>query len=121
MGTRRQKTAMTAVAVCWIAATLGQVATGHLTAPLIASDVMFSLWLLWFAWRGSAWWVWLILALQAARLMLHALVYGASVGVPYAAIYDTLSLAGLTVLALAAVRDARRAKAESGRPDGAAP
>jgi hypothetical protein len=108
MGSRRQKTVMTAVVVCWIAATLAQVFTGHLMAPLVAGDVVFSLWMLWFAWRGATWWVWVLLVVQASRLILHAAVYGASAGIAYASIYDGLSLIGLVVLALAAVLHARR-------------
>jgi hypothetical protein len=112
MGSRRQKTVMTAVVVCWIAATLGQVFTGHMTAPLVAGDVVFSLWMLWFAWRGATWWVWVLLAIQASRLILHAVVYGAAAGVPYAAIYDSLSLIALVVLTTAAVLHARRPTSE---------
>jgi hypothetical protein len=112
MGDRRQKTAMIAVAICWIAATLGQVVTGHMTAPLVVGDVVFSLWMLWFAWRGASWWIWVLLAVQASRLVLHSVVYGFSAGIPYATIYDSLSLIGLVVLALAAVLHARRPAGE---------
>jgi len=109
LGGRRLKTAMIAVLVCWIAATAGQLLTRQLAAPLIVGDVVFSLWLLWFAWKGPAWWIWTLFAIQAGRLMLHAVAFGAPPGIPYAAIYDTSSLAGLAVLAIAAVVSRRRA------------
>ena len=108
MGSRRQKVVMTAVLVCWIAATLGQVLTGHLTVPLIAMDVVFALWLLWYAWGHAEWWIWAVLALSAAHLLLHAVAYGAPAGIPYPALYDVLSLGALVVIAIAAVLHARR-------------
>lgn len=111
MGSGRQKTAMVALLVCWIGATLGQVATGDLTVPLIVGDVLFSLWLLWFAWRGPEWWVWVLLGVESARLMLHALAYGASMETAYTLINNFLSLSGLVDLAAAALLEARRTRA----------
>lgn len=118
VGGQRQKTAMTAVLLCWIAATLGQIATGRLLVPLIVGDVVFSLWLLWFAWRKPEWWVLVLLAIEGARLVMHATIYGASAGVPYALLNNTLSLAGLAVLAAAALVDARlRARRQGPQPE----
>ncbi len=118
VGAQRQKTAMTAVLLCWIAATLGQIATGRLLVPLIVGDVVFSLWLLWFAWRKPEWWVLVLLAIEGARLVMHATIYGASAGVPYALLNNTLSLAGLAVLAAAALVDARlRARRQGPQPE----
>ena len=102
---------MTAVLLCWIGATLGQLLTGDLTVPLIVGDVLFSLWLLWFAWRRPQWWIWVLLGIEAARLMLHALAYGASMETAYTVINNVLSLSGLVDLAAAAVIEARRTRA----------
>ncbi len=110
LGSRRQKVAMTAVMLCWIGATLGQVLTGELTLPLIAGDAVFSLWLLWFAWRGPEWWVWVLLAVEAARLMLHSIAYGASMETGYTILNNCLSLSGLADLTAAALIQAWSAR-----------
>ncbi len=102
---------MIALLVCWIGAALGQVLTGDLTLPLIVGDVVFSLWLLWFAWRRPEWWVCILLGVEGARLMLHALAYGASMETTYTLINNLLSLSGLLDLAAAAVLEARRVRA----------
>lgn len=109
LGSRRQKVMLTAVLVCWIGGTVGQVLTGHITAPLIAADIVFGLWILWYASRKAEWWIWTLLALTAGHLLLHAVAYGAAAGIPYAFLYDALSLAGLAVLAIAAVLHGRQA------------
>ena len=110
LGSRRQKVATTALLICWIAAASAQVRTGEVTVRLIVGDVIFSLWLLWFAWRKPEWWIWALLAIQAARLMLHALAYGAAMEAAYTLFNNGLSLVLLAALAAAALLEARRAK-----------
>jgi hypothetical protein len=102
LGERTHKTVMIAVLVCWLGATAGQIVTGHLTAPLVIGDIVFAVWLVWFACRHPAWWVWAVFAIEAMRLVLHASQYGET-WLPYTVINNTLSLSGLFVLALAAV------------------
>ena len=108
LGSQRQKTAMAAVLVCWIGATLGQMLSGDLTIPLIVGDVVFSLWLFWFVWRRPEWWLWCLLAIEGARLLLHAVAYEAFPGAAYTIANNTLSLAALATLAAAAMWGARR-------------
>ena len=112
LGDRDQKTVMTAVLVCWLGATAGQILTGHLTAPLVAGDVVFAIWLVWFAYRHPAWWVWTLFAVEGARLVLHATQYGQA-WLPYATINNTLSLGALALLAVAAVLGWRKRRAET--------
>ncbi len=102
LGGRRQKVMLTAVLVCWIGATVGQVVTGHITAPLIVGDLAFAFWILWSASRKAEWWIWAMLAITAGHLLLHAFAYGAAPWRPYSALYDTFSFGGLAILALAA-------------------
>ena len=101
LGSQRQKTAMAAVLICWIGATLGQMLSGDLTMPLIVGDVVFSLWLFWFVWRRPEWWLWCLLAIEGARLLLHAVAYEAFPGAAYTIANNTLSLAALATLAAA--------------------
>ena len=108
LGSQRQKTTMAAVLVCWIGATLGQMLSGEIFVPLIVGDVVFSLWLFWFVWRGPEWWLWTLLAIEGVRLSLHALAYQAFPGPAYAFANNTLSLAGLAALAAAAIGRSRR-------------
>ena len=113
LGDREQKTVMTAVLVCWLGATAGQIVTGHLTAPLIIGDIVFALWLVWYACRHPAWWVWAVFACEAGHLVLHASQVGET-WLPYSLINNTLSLAALAVLAIAAVLGWRARRAEKG-------
>ena len=108
LGSQRQKTAMAAVLICWIGATVGQMLSGDLTVPLIVGDVVFSLWLFWFVWRRPEWWLWSVLAIEGARLLLHAVAYAAFPGAAYTMANNALSLAGLANLAAAAIWAARR-------------
>ncbi len=110
LGSRDQKAVMTAVLACWLAATAGQVLTGKLIAPLIAGDVVFALWLVWFVWRRPAWWAWALFGIEGARLLLHATQFGEP-WLPYKTLNNSLSLAALFLLALAAVLHARRPRA----------
>ena len=112
LGSRRQKITLTAVLACWIGGTIGQVVTGHITAPLIVADVVFAFWILWYASGMTEWWIWTLLALAAGHLLLHAVAFGAPPGIPYSTLYDALSLGGLAVLAVAAIIDSRRAASE---------
>jgi hypothetical protein len=114
LGDKGQKTVMTAVLICWLGGTAGQILTGHLTAPLVAADILFAVWLVWFACRHPAWWVWTVFAVEALRLVLHASQYGEE-WLPYTLINNTLSLGGLAVLAVAAVLG-RRASSSSAHP-----
>ena len=82
--------------------------SGDLTVPLIVGDVVFSLWLFWFVWRRPEWWLWSVLAIEGARLLLHAVAYAAFPGAAYTMANNALSLAGLANLAAAAIWAARR-------------
>ncbi len=107
LGSRRHKIMLTAVLVCWIGSTIGQLVTRHMTAPLIVGDLAFAIWILWFASRKAQWWVWAMLAVTAGHLLLHAFAYGDPAWIPYSLLYDALSLADLAVLSVAAVLHAR--------------
>ena len=108
LGSRDQKTTMIAVLVCWLAATAGQVLTGRMIAPIVGGDALFAIWLIWFAWKRPAWWIWTLFGVEGLRLMLHASQFGLQPWLPYARLNNTLSLAALAVLALAAVLHARQ-------------
>jgi CBS domain containing-hemolysin-like protein len=109
LGGPRHRRVMIAVLVCWLGGTLGQVLTGRLIAPAIAADVVFALWLLWFATRATSWWVYTLFGLQACGIVLHGARFAGALGpdFPYRTSLNTLSLAALAVLALAAVLDWR--------------
>ena len=107
LGSRRHRIMLTAVLVCWIGSTIGQLVSRHITAPLIVGDLAFAIWILWFASRKAEWWVWAMLATVAGHLLLHAFAYSAPAWVPYSLLYDALSLAALGVLTIAAVLHAR--------------
>ena len=111
-GSRRQKVTLTAVLVCWIGGTIGQVVTGHITAPLIAADVVFAFWILWYASGKTEWWIWTLLALAGLQRRPRAAAGARPPGIPYSTLYDALSLGGLAVLAVAAIIDAHRAASE---------
>jgi hypothetical protein len=106
-GNRDQKTVMTAVLVCWLGGTAGQVLTGRLTAPLIVADVIFAAWIIWFAIRRPAWWVWAVFAIEAARLLLHATQFGEP-WLNYTLLNNVLSLGGLALLGVAALLTPKR-------------
>lgn len=117
IGERRQKVVMTAVLVCWIGATLGQVLTGRLIAPLMVGDAVFAVWLLWYAWRGPAWWIYAVFAVEAGRLLLDALVFSvaSAAWLPHARLNNLLSFTGLAVLSVAALLHALRRRRGSAR------
>ncbi len=108
VGGPREKQVMTAVLICWLLATCGQVLSGGRIEFLIAGDVVFALWLLWFAVRASLRWVYLLLALDGCRLVLHAVMYEPGQGptLVYRLINNALSLGALAVLAAFALRGA---------------
>lgn len=117
-GGPKERQAMTAVLACWLAATLGQILTGGRIEPLIAGDVVFAAWLLWFTLRNALPWLYALLGVEASRLLLHTSFYqpGAPVSDAYRLCNNALSLAALGVLAVAAWR--RRTQAQRRPSDG---
>ena len=108
LGSAEHRFVMTAVLVCWLASVVGQVLTGHLTGPIIAADAIFAIGLIWYAWKTPSWWVWALFAVEALRLLLHASQFQVQHWLPYSRLNNTLSVAGLLVLVIAAWRHARR-------------
>ncbi len=109
VGGPKEKQVMTAVLACWLLATCGQVLSGGRIEFLIAGDVVFALWLLWFAMRNPLRWLYLLLALDGCRLLLHAVMFepGHGPSPTYRVINNVLSLGALALLAAIAVRGAR--------------
>lgn len=75
VGNRALRRAAILVAGCWALATLIELGFGHRTEAVIAGDSLCGLGLLFLAATETAWWVWILLLVQSALFLMHALLY----------------------------------------------
>lgn len=91
--------------VCWTGSAIGQVLTHVAAAPIIVADLVFAACLLFFVLRHHRGWLYGLVAIEAARLILHGLVYQGRLdpSPTYRLINNGLSTIGLLVLVAAAL------------------
>ena len=113
VGGRTVRRAVVAVVVCWLAASAAQLAL-RAQWPSIAGNVACGLVLLRLAVQENRIWPWILVAIEAVLLVLHALLFGSAGPIPPPAETignNLLVSAGLLVLVLAALGDWLRRKA----------
>lgn len=108
-GERLVRTTAACGAVCWIGAAIGQFLTGSAAGPIILSDVAFAGCLLVLIFRHHRPWLYGLFAVEAARLILHGMVYEQQISPSplYRLSNNILSTLALLVMVAVALRRRR--------------
>lgn len=99
-GGRLERAVMTLAVFCWATASIGQLATGSPVIPIIVADLAFAIGMLIMVLRYHRPWLYLIFAVEAVRLLLHAAAFELNLGPApgYRMTNNVLSTLGLVVL-----------------------
>lgn len=110
IGGPSQKKAAILVFVCWGTAALLQIHEHYAVAPLIGGDLVYSVGLLWLAWRHHERWLWIMVAVQVLFFFLHVAQFerGGPPTVPYIFANNVICAVGLVVLTAVSVASARK-------------
>jgi hypothetical protein len=105
LGGNTERRAAGVIALCWTGADLGQLITGLDIEPVIAADILSGLSLMVLAWIEGAGWLWIMVVVEAALLLIHALFYrpGQSASATELILNAALSCIILLVLVTAAI------------------
>lgn len=101
-----ERRVMTLAVVCWAGASIGQFATGSPVLPIIFGDLAFAAGLLWLVSRNHLGWLYLLFAIEALRLLLHAAAFELGMSPPalvYRLANNSLSTLGLVVIVAASL------------------
>jgi hypothetical protein len=100
-----ERRVMTLVVVCWAGCAIAQFATGSAVIPIIVSDLIFACGVLWLILRRHLLWLYLLFAVEALRLLLHAAAFELGMGPTpaYRLGNNVLSTVGLIILAAVAL------------------
>jgi hypothetical protein len=115
-GGRLERVVMTITVLCWAAASIGQLATHSPVIPVIICDLVFAAGLLGMVLRYNRPWLYALFAVEACRLLLHAVAFqsGAGPSPLYRLSNNVLSTIGLVVLVATALWPKRAEQAVEG-------
>lgn len=113
-----ERLVMAAAAICWVGSSVGQFVADDPVTPIVIADVAFSGFLLVLIFRRHRGWLYGVFALEAARLVLHAMAYEHQVdpSAVYRLANNVLSSLALLVIVVASLGRRRGLVGEPARP-----